>query len=220
MAARLAGNDGPDRARALANYARLAAGYDATCGHILHLRRQAIARLELRPGETVFDVACGTGATLPPLAEKVLPRGRVIGIEQSPEMAAQAAARVRELRGIEIVRTSVEDLAVDARADAMLFSYTHDVLQSPAAIARLKAHAKPGCRVALIGVRLQPWSWGLALNLFMLVRARRYFTTYRGLHAPWALLAVECPGLRPLRHYHAGTSYLAVGAFASSGASR
>jgi SAM-dependent methyltransferase len=210
----LAGGDGPDRDRALANYARLAAGYDATCTHILGLRRDAIASLALRPGETVFDVACGTGATLRQLAACVMPGGRVVGIEQSPEMAAQALARVQGDAGVEIVRASVEDFATEARADAMLFSYTHDVLQSPAAIARLRAHARPGCRVALIGVRLQPWLWGFAPNLFMLIRARRYFTTYSGLHAPWALLAKECPGLAPARHYHVGTSYLAVGRFA------
>ena len=207
---------GPDRDQALANYARLAAGYDATCVNILRLRRDAIERLALRPGETVFDVACGTGATLPQLAERVRPGGRVVGIEQSPQMAGQAMARVAGQPGIEIVQASVEEFATDARADAMLFSYTHDVLQSPAAIARLKAHAKPGCRVALIGVRLQPWSWGFFTNVFMLLRARRYFTTYGGLRAPWALLARECPGLAPVRHYHLGTSYLAVGRFAEA----
>ena len=206
--------EGPDRDRALANYARLAAGYDASCRHIVGLRRDAIDSLALRPGDTVFDVACGTGATLPALGERVIPGGRVVGIEQSPEMASQAIARVHGQPGIEIVRASVEEFATDARADAMLFSYTHDVLQSPAAIARLKAHARPGCRVAMIGVRLQPWAWGFATNLFMLARARHYFTTYRGLHAPWSLLAKECPGLAPARHYHLGTSYLAVGRFA------
>ena len=205
---------GPDRDRALANYARLAAGYDATCTHILALRREAIAHLALRHGETVFDVACGTGATLPALADGVLPGGRVVGIEQSPQMADQARARVGNRAGIELAIGSVEDLATAARADAMLFSYTHDVLQSRAAIARLRAHAKPGCRVALIGVRLQPWTWGFGPNLFMLARARHYFTTYRGLHAPWALLARECPGLAPMKHFHLGTSYLALGRFA------
>ena len=215
MAARIANDNGPDRARALASYARLAAGYDATCGHILQLRREAIARLELRPGETVFDVACGTGATLLALADKVLPGGRVVGIEQSPEMASQALARVGNRAGIELAIGSVEELAIEARADAMLFSFTHDVLQSSAAIARLRAHAKPGCRVAAIGVRLQPWWWAFGPNLFMLARAHRYFTTYRGLHAPWAMLEGECPGLRPVKHFHAGTSYLAVGRFAA-----
>lgn len=204
---------GPDRGRALAAYARLAPGYDSTCTHIAALRHAAIEALALRAGETVFDVACGTGAALAPLAERVGPAGQVVGIEHCPEMAAQAAARSAR-PGARIVVGAVEELALEARADAMLFSFTHDVLQSPAALARLRAHARPGCRVALLGVRLQPWAWGFPVNLFMLARAHAYFTTYRGLREPWKLLAESCPGLRPVRHFHFGMSYLAVGAFA------
>jgi ubiquinone/menaquinone biosynthesis C-methylase UbiE len=206
-------SEAPDRGRALANYARLAKGYDGTCGNIVAIRQAAIEALGLRRGETVFDVACGTGTTLLPLAERVSPEGRVIGIEQSPEMAMQARARTAHVQGIEIAVGSVEDLCLRARADAMLFSYTHDVLQSPAALARLREHARPGCRVAVVGIRMQPWTWGFALNIFTLVRARHYFTAYRGLDAPWALLAEHCPGLTPVRHFHWGTSYLAVGRF-------
>lgn len=205
--------EGPDRERALADYARLAPAYDASCKRILALREAAIAALGLRPGETVFDVACGTGAALPMLAAAVAPSGRVIGIEQSPHMASRAAARITHLACCSVVEASVENFAIDARADAMLFCYTHDVLQSERALERLRAHARPGCRVAVLGIRLLPWSWGFALNAFTLARAHPYFTTFRGLREPWALLERHCPGLRPSRHFHLGTSYLAVGRF-------
>ena len=205
--------DGPDRERALAAYARLAPGYDASCKRILSLREAAISALALRPGETVFDVACGTGAALPALAAAVAPSGRAIGIEQCPQMASRAAERIASLASCAVVATSVEDLAIDARADAMLFCYTHDVLQSARALERLRAHARPGCRVAVLGIRLLPWSWGFALNAFTLARAYPYFTSFRGLQAPWALLEGHCPGLRPSRHFHLGTSYLAVGRY-------
>jgi len=205
--------DGPDRERALAAYARLAPGYDATCKHILTLRDAAIAALRLRPGETVFDVACGTGAALPALAAAVAPSGRAIGIEQSPQMASRAAARIAPVACCSVVEASVESLAIEARADAMLFCYTHDVLQSARALERLRAHAQPGCRVAVLGIRLLPWWWGFALNAFTLARAYPYFTSFRGLREPWALLERDCPGLRPSRHFHVGTSYLAVGRY-------
>lgn len=207
---------GPDRKRALADYARLAPAYDASCKRILSLREAAITALALRPGETVFDVACGTGAALPALAEAVAPSGRVIGIEQSPHMASRASARIAHVARCTVVESSVEDLAIDARADAMLFCYTHDVLQSTRALERLRAHARPGCRVAVLGIRLLPWSWGFALNAFTLARAYPYFTSFRGLQAPWALLEGHCPGLRPSRHFHLGTSYLAVGRFSEA----
>ena len=54
----------PDAERILANYRLVAAGDDASCGRIEHLRERAVRELQLQPGETVFDIACGTGATL------------------------------------------------------------------------------------------------------------------------------------------------------------
>jgi cyclopropane fatty-acyl-phospholipid synthase-like methyltransferase len=84
----------PDAARALENYRHLASGYDSTCTRIESLRQRAVRELKLRGGETVFDIGCGTGATLPLLASAVGPTGKVVGIELSPEMAALAQRRV------------------------------------------------------------------------------------------------------------------------------
>ena len=67
---------GPDADRALHRYRKLATGYDAVCRWLGSIRRAAVAALALKPGEIVFDVGCGTGATLPLLAEAVGPDGR------------------------------------------------------------------------------------------------------------------------------------------------
>ena len=42
----------------------------------------------------VLDVGCGTGLCCGPLLEKVGPQGGVVGIEESPEMAAIARERI------------------------------------------------------------------------------------------------------------------------------
>ena len=201
----------PDPQLSLRRYADHAASYDATCHRILGIRAAAIEALQLRPGDVVYDVACGTGATLAALAERVGPAGRVIGIEHSPEMAA--IARSRAGANTEIVESAVEELRLDARADAMLLSYTHDVLQSPAAVQRLAQHAAPGCRVAVTGIRFLPWWYGWPVNLVMAVRSRPYITTFSGLRRPYALLERHCRDFRRVRTFHLGSSYLAVGAF-------
>ena len=131
----------------------------------------------------------------------------------SSRFPCRASARIAHVARCEVVETSVEDLAIEARADAMLFCYTHDVLQSARALERLRAHARPGCRVAVLGIRLLPWTWGFALNAFTLARAHAYFTSFRGLRKPWSQLEKDCPGLKPSRHFHLGTSYLAVGRY-------
>ena len=202
----------PDRNRALASYGALAGSYEASAHRILGIREAAVAALELRPGETAFDVACGTGATIALLCRELGPEGRVLGIEQCPPMAARARARLVDCGGrATLAEASVQDFATGLRADAMLFCYTHDVLQSTAALENLVRHAKPGCRVAVAGIRFLPWSWGFAVNAVTAWRTRRYLTTYRGLREPWQGLAQRCEHFRILRTYHFGSSYLGVG---------
>jgi len=213
---RLIGNlrDAPDRGAALQSYRRLAGRYDAACRPIERLRLAAIELLELRSGETVCDVACGTGAVLPELARRVGMGGRVIGIEQSPEMAQQAAARfpAGELPpNVELLVAAVEEAHPGTRADALLFSFTHDVLQSARALDNILAHSRPGARIAVLGLRMLPWWWGAPINLWNLWRARRYLSTCRGLRIPWTLLAARVEDLRVVKRFHLGTSYLAIG---------
>lgn len=205
----------PDRGRALAAYGELAGGYDASSHRITGIREAAVAALDLRPGETVFDVACGTGSTLALLCRRLGPEGRVLGIEQSPEMADLAQARLAGCgcRG-ELARASVQEFATPLRADALLFTYTHDVLQSDEALDNLVRHAHPGCRVAVAGIRFLPWGWGFAVNAVTAWRTRRYLTTYRGLREPWRGLASRCREFRVVRSFHCGSSYLGVGRLA------
>lgn len=204
----------PDRQQALARYRDLAQGYEATCTHIQGIRAAAIALLTLHEGDTVFDVACGAGAMLPALRQAVGARGRVIGIEQSPEMVAEARKQIAEagMSNVTITEAPVEQAALQWRADALLFCYTHDVFQSPAALTNLFASAQPGARVAVAGVKLTAW-WLAPVNLWMCYRARHYLTTYRGIGAPWRGLLAYCPDLRFHGTWHLGTSYLAAGTF-------
>ena len=207
-------NARPDAARALRNYRRLAQGYDATCKRIERLRLRAIQELGLRPGETVFDVACGTGPTLPTLATAVRPGGAVVGIEMCPEMASQARARVAaaRLEGIvEIIESAVETVHVRAVADAILLCYAHDVLQSPAALDRLLESAKPGARIVVLGMRTLAWPWGWPVNFFNLYRARCYMTTYSNLRRPWRLLEQRGAALREVHSALWGSAYIASG---------
>ena len=202
----------PDRAQALARYRALAEGYDESCRWLDKIRMHALDLLALRPGDTIFDIACGTGSMLPALAHAVGQTGQVVGIEQSPEMAAIALRRVKEagLENVAVLVSPVEDTATQHVADALLFCYTHDVLQSGRAIERLVELSRPGARVVVAGVRILGW-WAAPLNLWKLWRSRHYLTTYRGLRAPWTRLAADCPDLHLHRTYVLGTSYLAVG---------
>jgi SAM-dependent methyltransferase len=203
----------PDRLRALGNYRRLAQDYDVTCTRIEALRFDAVRVLQLRTGDTVFDIACGTGSVLPLLAQAVGASGKVVGVELSPEMAEQASRRAATLvtgAPVSVECCAVEDFRPQQKAHAMLLSYTHDVLQSPAAIERLLAAARPGCRFALLGLKTVPWLWGWPINVFNLYRARRYLTTYANLHRPWAALEERGAEVTIVSTALWGSAYVAI----------
>lgn len=69
-------------------------------------------RLDLRPGQTVVDLGCGTGLNLPRLAAAVGPTGRVVGIDANAGMLAVARARVRRAgwRSVRLLRGDAADL--------------------------------------------------------------------------------------------------------------
>ncbi len=202
---------GLPRAAALAQYRRRARLYDLELAPFEPVRVRAVQALALVPGETVLDVACGTGLSFPLLAPAVGRQGRVLGIDQSPEMLAQARRRVQQGHWpqVRLVEAGAGGAALEGRADAALFMFTHDVLQDAAALAHLGAHLKPGARVAAAGLQWAP-AWALPLNLFVLGAALYSVTTLEGLDRPWARLARHLEGLE-VRPMMAGAVYLATG---------
>ena len=202
---------GPDPRRAVEKYRRHARGYDASASRTMALRRRAVDLLALQPGDVVLDVACGTGLSLPLLREAVGPAGRVIGVEVSPEMIAQARERVGLARwsNVRLVEASMEDADLGERFDAALFNYTHDVLQSPRALRNIFAFARPGARIALAGITHPP-AWLFPLRLYRLLKARPYVTTFRGLDEPWRELRAHLASLE-VTPVLFSTNYLAHG---------
>lgn len=177
-------------ALAIERYRKHAARYDASAQRTEPLRRRTIERLALRSGDTVLDVGCGTGLSFELLMAGIGPRGRLVGIEQSPEMMAAARRRVAE-RGwtnVSLIEAPIEDAELNGPFTALLFNFVHDVLQSPPALARIFAATAPRARVACQGMKLFPW-WAAPLNLFVLAKARPYMTTFANLRRPWTSLA-------------------------------
>ena len=210
----------PSKQQSLADYKDLASGYDATCEYVTHVRLHAIEQLDVKRGQVVLDIACGTGATLLALAERVGATGKVLGVEQSPDMAALARQRIEShalKAAIELHVTAAEELNTRLQADAVLMCFTQDVLQNPQALKRIFSCVKPGASLAVTGVRLQPWLYAWPINLWALARSKSYFTTTRGLMQPWAPLLAYCPDLKLQRTYHMGLTYLASGHYQPKG---
>ena len=109
------------------HYDLIAWGYESLT-ELLHGRHrlQAVELLRLRPGHSVLDVPCGTGANLPLLEERVGPSGRVLASDFSAGMLARAQAKVDRagwgnatLVQADARQLSGEDVGVDA-VDAVI----------------------------------------------------------------------------------------------------
>lgn len=182
----------PDRAAALAQYRRRAAVYDAELAVFEPIRSDAIARLKLRPGETVIDVGCGTGLSFQPLRRCVGKAGQVVGVEQCPEMMAKAQARVEEGHwdNVRLVCAPAASAQLEGKADAALFHFTHDILRDPVAVSNVLSHLKPGARVVASGLQwAAPWIW--PTNAFVMLAALYSVTSFEGLGHPWDKLAAH-----------------------------
>ncbi len=59
-------------------------------------RKHAIEALALEPGDTVIDLFCGTGVNFAPILEQIGSSGRLIGLDGSAGMLAQARRRIQK----------------------------------------------------------------------------------------------------------------------------
>lgn len=87
-----------------------------------HWRRLAIRTMELRRGDTVVEIGCGTGLNFALLEDKLGGEGRIIGVDISEAMLEQARARVRSegWRNVELVCCSAADYRFPERVDGVL----------------------------------------------------------------------------------------------------
>ncbi len=194
-------------------YRRWAETYDRTMDSppLRVARRRLIARLGLRPGAAVIDVACGTGANFPWLEAHVGEAGRIVGVDLSPDMLAGARARAKRggWRNVELIGAPVEEATLESELDAAVFSFAHDVTRSPRAIDNVFASLKPGARVAAIGAKWAPRP-ALPVNILVWALARRAVTTFEGFGRPWSLLVERAPGLQ-VSTIALGCGYVASG---------
>jgi demethylmenaquinone methyltransferase/2-methoxy-6-polyprenyl-1,4-benzoquinol methylase len=109
----------PDRKAALRKYRAHADTYTSRfLLRTLENRRRNIARLGLTNSQIVIDAGCGTGLSFPILQEYIGPEGKIVGIEQSPEMLKQAERLVDRFtwRNVVLIRTT---LAITLNADRL-----------------------------------------------------------------------------------------------------
>ena len=192
-------------------YYEHARSYNRDTGVFQPYRRAVVDALPLQAGQVVLDVGCGTGLCCSLLREKVGPGGTVIGIEESPEMAAVAREHVaREGWGnVTVVQSSAEDARLKGTADAALFCAVHDILQSPGALRNVMDMLCPGALVAAGGGK---WAAPLMVAVNSMVRVLHgpYVRSFNGFDRPWRHLEHLVEDVQ-VREMTLGSGYVMTG---------
>jgi demethylmenaquinone methyltransferase/2-methoxy-6-polyprenyl-1,4-benzoquinol methylase len=157
-------------ARAL--FAPLGPTYDRTAallsfGQDPRWRRFLVSRVEAGPGSTVLDVATGTGAVA---RELLAQKGcTVVGLDQSPEMLAEARRRLPA--EVKLIEARAEQLPFpDAAFDAVTFTYLLRYVDDPgAALRELARVVRPGGTVAGLEFAVPHGVWRPLWELYVRV---------------------------------------------------
>jgi demethylmenaquinone methyltransferase / 2-methoxy-6-polyprenyl-1,4-benzoquinol methylase len=117
-------------------------------------RRFLVSRVDVSASDAVLDVACGTGAVALELLRQY--DCRIVGIDQSAEMLAEARRRLGarvELRQARAEQLPFEDGAFDGLTVTYLLRYVDDPTATMRELARV---VRPGGRLAMLEFCLPP----------------------------------------------------------------
>jgi ubiquinone/menaquinone biosynthesis C-methylase UbiE len=114
---------------------------------------RTIARLALRPGSTVLDAGCGSGASAIPAAKAVGPTGRVIGVDLAEKLlnlgrtkAAKAGLGNIEFRIADMEDLDYQDGQFDAVVCVFAIFFAPDMESQAAELWRM---VRPGGKLAI-----------------------------------------------------------------------
>jgi demethylmenaquinone methyltransferase/2-methoxy-6-polyprenyl-1,4-benzoquinol methylase len=88
-------------------------------------RLQAVQALGLRAGDSVIDIACGTGLNFQLIQEVIGPGGRIVGVDLTDAMLARAQDRIarNSWNNITLVQADAADFDFPTEVDAVLSTY-------------------------------------------------------------------------------------------------
>jgi len=137
-----------------------------TTDYYREIKARSYSLLDLRPGDHLCDVGCGTGDDVLALAQYVKPGGRVVGVDVSETMIGEAERRAVsagwtlgeevEFKRMDVQRLELSDASFDVVHAERLLQHVPD---PDTALSELVRVARPGARVVI---------WEGDLDLFVI----------------------------------------------------
>lgn len=114
----------------------------------------------LRPGMSVLDVGCGTGAITAGIARAVAPKGRVVGIDRDESLLQLARQEHHALGNLRFEHQDILSLADENAFDVVTSARALQWVSDPAAaLVRMVSAARPGGYIVVLDYNHEDNSW-------------------------------------------------------------
>lgn len=201
-------------------YRRRASNYDFTA-NLYYLigyrewgyRKKAVEALALEPGDTVLEIACGTGLNFELYQRKVGSGGRIIGVDLNDAMLAQAANRVERKgwKNVELVHADAASYQFPEHVDAVVSTFAITLVPEFDEVIKHGAEAlAPGGRFAILDFKQPVWAPLWLVKAFVWITAPFGVDLGMADRHPWESLERYLPG-STFRELYFGFTYLATG---------
>jgi ubiquinone/menaquinone biosynthesis C-methylase UbiE len=169
-------------------YRQQAQGYDASgIGALQPWREKAVKRLDLRRGDLVVDVGCGTGLNFALVQAAIGPEGRLIGVDLTDAMLAEARQRVADnnWNNVVLVQTDAAQYAFPGQVDGVLSTFALTFMPDCARVIQQGARAlRPGRRWVVLDMAW-PSGWPLVLRRLLFTLSSYGITADVIQRRPW-----------------------------------
>lgn len=175
------------------------------------LRKRAVSMLELKEGDTVIDLACGTGLNFGFLENIVGPNGKIIAFDYSTEMleAAQQNAKENKWNNITFIHGDAVRLSLSFKVDGVLSTLGISAIpQHREALKKVLNILKDNGKISILDAQLPSGFWAIFNPLIVYIYKH---------WACWDHLKKIPDDLRQLfndlkvERYNRGTIYIAYG---------
>ena len=94
------------------------------------IRRKAVDRLQLKPGDSVLEIGCGTGRNFPFLRDAVGPEGHIFGVDLSEGMLSKASqlCRRRKWENVTLIHSDAISYTAPAPVNGVIFSLSYSTI--------------------------------------------------------------------------------------------
>jgi ubiquinone/menaquinone biosynthesis C-methylase UbiE len=124
-------------------------------------RKLAVSKLQLKPGDTVVEIGCGTGLNFPYLLDAIGQTGRLIGIDLTDAMLEKAKERVRRngWSNVELAQTDAAAFGFPAGIDGAISTFALTLVpEYEEVIKRVSRALNPGARLVIADFK-EPDRW-------------------------------------------------------------